>query len=131
MMNRVWGAPAQTHADPVDRGVAPFEPVTCRSPGSRESSQFQHGDAGQMTFYLNYWKREMTGPTDGPPVGLLLCCDKDQTKVECAIGGLDQQLFVSRYLVALPKPTEIERLIQRDRALWEQRRATNTGPIPI
>jgi hypothetical protein len=41
--------------------------------------------------------------------------------VEYAIGGLDQQLFVSRYLVALPKPNEIERLVERDRALWERR----------
>jgi len=92
--------------------------------------QFQHGDAGQMNFYLNYWKREMTGPTDAPPVGLLLCSDKDQTKVEYATGGLDQQLFVSRYLVALPKPTDIEQLIERDRALWEQRRATGIAPMP-
>jgi len=92
--------------------------------------QFQHGDAGQMNFYLNYWRREMTGPTDASPVGLLLCSDKDQTKVEYAIGGLDQQLFVSRYLVALPKPTDIEQFIERDRALWEQRRATNAAPMP-
>lgn len=91
--------------------------------------QFQHGDAGQMNFYLNYWRREMTGTTDASPVGLLLCSDKDQTKVEYAIGGLDQQLFVSRYLVALPKPTDIEQLIERDRALWEQRRATNAAPM--
>jgi hypothetical protein len=54
-------------------------------------------------------------------VGLLLCSDKDQTKVEYAIGGLDQQLFVSRYLIALPKANEIERLVERDRALWERR----------
>jgi predicted nuclease of restriction endonuclease-like (RecB) superfamily len=82
---------------------------------------FHHSDAGQMNFYLNYWKREVTSPEDNPPVGLLLCSDKDQTKVEYAIGGLDQQLFVSRYLVALPKPNEIERLVERDRALWERR----------
>jgi predicted nuclease of restriction endonuclease-like (RecB) superfamily len=82
---------------------------------------FQHSDAGQMNFYLNYWKREITSPEDNPPVGLLLCSDKDQTKVEYAIGGLDQQLFVSRYLVALPTAHEIERLVERDRALWEQR----------
>jgi hypothetical protein len=49
---------------------------------------------------------------------------KDQTKVEYAIGGLDQQLFVSLYLVALPKPNEIERLVERDRALWERRGET-------
>ena len=78
-----------------------------------------------MNFYLNYWKREVTTPEDNPPVGLLLCSDKDQTKVEYAIGGLDQQVFVSRYLVALPKPNEIEQLIERDRALWEQRGGKN------
>jgi len=86
---------------------------------------FQHTDAGQMNFYLNYWKREVTSLEDNPPVGLLLCSEKDQTKVEYATGGLDQQLFVSRYLVALPKATEIERLVERDRALWERRGATN------
>jgi YhcG PDDEXK nuclease domain len=79
-----------------------------------------------MNFYLNYWKREVTSPEDNPPVGLLLCSDKDQTKVEYAIGGLDHQVFVSRYLVALPEPNEIEKLIERDRALWERRGESKT-----
>jgi predicted nuclease of restriction endonuclease-like (RecB) superfamily len=83
---------------------------------------FQHGDAGQMNFYLNYWRREVTPPEDHPPVGLLLCSDKDQTKVEYATAGLDRQLFVSRYLVALPKPEELQQLIENDRAAWEQQR---------
>lgn len=81
---------------------------------------FEHGDAGQMNFYLNYWKAELMQPGDQPPVGLLLCTDKEQTKVEYATGGLDHQLFVSRYLVALPKPEELQRLIETDRAVWEQ-----------
>jgi predicted nuclease of restriction endonuclease-like (RecB) superfamily len=81
---------------------------------------FQHGDAGQMNFYLNFWKDQMMQPGDQPPVGLLLCADKDQTKVEYSIAGLDHQLFVSRYLVALPKPEDLERLIETDRAVWEQ-----------
>lgn len=86
---------------------------------------FQHGDAGQMNFYLNYWNAEVTAEEDQPPVGLLLCSDKDQTKVEYATAGLDHQLFVSRYLVALPKPEQLQELIERDRAVWEQRRADN------
>ncbi len=81
---------------------------------------FQHGDAGQMNYYLNYWKEQIRGKGDQPPVGLLLCTDKDQTKVEYATGGLDQQIFVSRYLVALPKPEELQHLIETDRAAWEQ-----------
>ena len=87
---------------------------------------FQHGDAGQMNFYLNYWKDREMEPADDPPLGLILCAGKDSAKVEYATAGIDQQLFVSRYLVALPKPEELERLIENDRALWEQRhRETN------
>jgi predicted nuclease of restriction endonuclease-like (RecB) superfamily len=81
---------------------------------------FRHGDAGQMNFYLNYWKDQVMAEGDNPPVGLLLCTDKDQTKVEYATGGLDHQIFVSRYLVALPKPEQLEQLIETDRAAWEQ-----------
>lgn len=84
--------------------------------------KFRHADAGQMNFYLNYWKANMMVEGDNPPVGLLLCSDKDETKVEYAVGGLSRKLFVSRYLVALPKPEELERLIDADRAAWEQRR---------
>lgn len=62
----------------------------------------------------------MMAEGDNPPVGLILCTDKDQTKVEYAVGGLDRKLFVSRYMVALPKPEEIQRLIEDDRACWEQ-----------
>lgn len=82
---------------------------------------FQHADAGQMNFYLNYWKDQMLGKGDNPPVGLILCTDKDETKVEYATGGLDHKLFVSRYLVALPKPKEIQHFIEKDRVAWEQK----------
>ncbi|MBU4304758.1 MAG: DUF1016 family protein [Candidatus Omnitrophica bacterium] len=85
---------------------------------------FQHGDAGQMNFYLNYWKEQMMHEGDNPPVGLILCTDKDQTKVEYAVGGLDRKLFVSRYMVALPKPEEIKRFIENDRAYWEQQQSS-------
>ena len=86
---------------------------------------FQHGDAGQMNFYLNYWNAEVVVDGDQPPMGLLLCSDKDQTKVEYATAGMDHQLFVSRYLVALPKPEQLQQLIERDRTVWEQCRADN------
>jgi hypothetical protein len=73
-----------------------------------------------VNFYLNYWKAEVMPPGDQPPVGLLLCTGKNQTKVEYATAGLDHQLFVSRYLVALPKPEDLQRLIETDRAAWQQ-----------
>ena len=81
---------------------------------------FKHGDAGQMNFYLNYWKDNMLAPGDQPPVGLILCTDKKQTRVDYATAGMDPQLFVSRYLVALPKPEDLQALIERDTAAWLQ-----------
>jgi len=90
--------------------------------------KFRHADAGQMNFYLNYWKANMLGQSDNPPVGLLLCADKDNTKVKYATGGLDHKLFVSRYLVALPKPEQIKQLIETDRTAWEQKRQEVPNP---
>ena len=69
-----------------------------------------------MNFYLNYWKANELGEGDNPPVGLLLCSGKDTTKVEYATAGMDQQLFVSRYLVALPSPEQLRALLEADRA---------------
>jgi predicted nuclease of restriction endonuclease-like (RecB) superfamily len=80
---------------------------------------FRHGDAGQMNFYLNYFKRHITAADDNPPAGIILCSDRDQTKVEFATAGLDNQLFVSRYLVALPSTEELREFIQRDREAIE------------
>jgi hypothetical protein len=61
----------------------------------------------------------MMGVQDNPPVGIILCSDRDQTKIEFATAGLDNQLFVSRYLVALPSAEELREFIQRDREAIE------------
>jgi predicted nuclease of restriction endonuclease-like (RecB) superfamily len=80
---------------------------------------FSHGDAGQMNFYLNYFKQKMMATDDNPPVGVILCSDKNQTKVQFATAGLDNQLFVSRYLVALPSAEELRKFIENDREAIE------------
>lgn len=69
-----------------------------------------------MNFYVNWFKANMMQKGDNPPVGILLCTDKDGTDVEFATAGMDQKLFVSRYLTALPSAEELEALIEADRA---------------
>ncbi|MEI8188645.1 MAG: PDDEXK nuclease domain-containing protein [candidate division NC10 bacterium] len=76
---------------------------------------FTHGDAGQMNFYLNWWKKHGIEMGDQLPIGILLCSDRDRTKVEFATAGMDNKLFVSRYLVALPSPKQLQEFIERDR----------------
>ena len=85
---------------------------------------FEHADAGQMNFYLNWWMKHGVATGDNPPVGIVLCSDQDQATVEFATGGLDQKLFVSRYLVALPSAKQLTRFLEQDRerleALWSR-----------
>lgn len=77
---------------------------------------FRHTDAGQMNFYLNWWKANALEPGDNPPVGILVCSDRDRTEVEFATAGMDNQLFVSRYLTALPTAERLQRFLEADRA---------------
>lgn len=80
---------------------------------------FRHTDAGQMNFYLNWFKANMADKNDNPPVGILLCSNKDHTEVEYATAGMDNKLFVSRYLTALPSVAQLKTLVESDRARLE------------
>jgi len=77
---------------------------------------FQPADAGQMNFYVNWFKANMMTQGDNPPIGILLCSDKDGAEVEFATAGMDQKLFVSRYLTALPSAEQLKAFLERDRA---------------
>jgi hypothetical protein len=48
---------------------------------------------------------------DNQQVGVLLCTDKNHALVEYALADMDNQLFVSKYLLELPKKEEMQRLI--------------------
>lgn len=74
---------------------------------------FTHANAGQLNTYLNYYKKHEMQPGDNPPVGLLLCTDKDHALVEYALGGMDENLFVSTYRVALPDAAKLESFLQQ------------------
>ena len=76
---------------------------------------FQPPDAGQMNFYVNWFKANMMAKGDEPPVGILLCSDKDGAEVEYATAGMDQKLFVSRYLTALPSAQKLRAFLEADR----------------
>ena len=85
---------------------------------------FRPADAGQMNFYVNWFKAHMMAAGDGPPVGIILCSDRDQTEVEFATGGMDNRLFVSRYLTTLPSAEQLKAFLERDRAQLEAFHAT-------
>jgi hypothetical protein len=68
-----------------------------------------------MNVYLNYYRKNEMSEGDNPPVGIILCGDKDDTLVEYATsGGMDDHLFVSKYLVKLPEKKVFENFIKRE-----------------
>lgn len=77
---------------------------------------FEPADAGQMNFYVNWFKAHMLTDGDQPPIGVILCSEKDGAVVEFATAGMDQKLFVSRYLTALPSAAQLKDFLERDRA---------------
>jgi len=79
-----------------------------------KTERFHHSHAGQLNMYLEYYKKYEMAQGDKPPVGILLCTDKDQEHVEFATAGLDDKVFVSQYLVALPDKQELEQFIKRE-----------------
>ena len=79
-----------------------------------KTRKFKHTDAGQMNFYLNYFRDNEMSPGDNPPVGIVLCTDKKSSTVKFATGSLDNKLFVSRYQVQLPTIKELEEFIRQD-----------------
>lgn len=74
---------------------------------------FNHSNAGQLNTYLNYYKKHELQAGDNPPIGLLLCTHKDHALVEYALGGIDKNLFVSTYQVALPNEATLKAFLEK------------------
>ena len=45
------------------------------------SGELTHQDLGQMQMYVNYYTRELMNPGDNPPVGIVLCAEKNDAVV--------------------------------------------------
>ena len=58
--------------------------------------------AGQLNMYLNYYAAEVNDEHDNPPIGIILCTDKDSVAAEYALGGLSNNIFASRYVSYIP-----------------------------
>lgn len=73
---------------------------------------------GQMNMYLNYYNMEVNDEGDNEPIGIILCADKDEIAAEYALGGLNNQIFASKYTLYIPEKEklieEVEKLINEN-----------------
>jgi predicted nuclease of restriction endonuclease-like (RecB) superfamily len=74
---------------------------------------FSHENIGQLNTYVTWYRQHMMADGDNPPVGILLCAQKDRALAEYALGGMNNRLFVSKYQLHLPKPKQLQRALER------------------
>lgn len=83
---------------------------------------FSHSDAGQMHMYLNYAASNWTHPHENPPVGLILCANKNDAVAHYALDGLPNTVMAAEYKLALPdEKLLVEELKRTQRAIEEMR----------
>ena len=80
-----------------------------------KTHEFTHEDAGQMNFYLNHHIDNDLQEGDNPPIGIVLCSVKNETVVRYATGALDNQIFVSKYMLQLPDEKTLLNFINKEK----------------
>jgi predicted nuclease of restriction endonuclease-like (RecB) superfamily len=77
-----------------------------------KTKHVKHQDIGQMNMYLNYFKAEENTEGDNPPIGIVLGANKNDILVEYAIGGISNNIFVSKYQLYLPDKKVLEEKVK-------------------
>ena len=82
---------------------------------------FTHADAGQMHLYLNYAREHWVREGENPPVGLILCSEKDEALARYALEGLPNNVMAGEYRITLPDEKLLATELDRTRQAMELR----------
>lgn len=83
--------------------------------------KFTHADAGQMHTYLNYAREHWTQEGENPPVGLILCSERDDALAKYALEGLPNKVLAREYRLTLPNEKQLVNEIEQTRQIIEKR----------
>jgi predicted nuclease of restriction endonuclease-like (RecB) superfamily len=78
-----------------------------------KNDAFRHENLGQLNSYVSYYKTYQMSEGDQPPIGILLCTQKNHEMVKFALADMKNSLFVSRYQLQLPPQEAIEAFLQQ------------------
>lgn len=83
-----------------------------------KTTKLNIADGGQLNTYLNYYRTEINESDDNPPIGIILCAEKDEITAEYILDGFQNKVFASKYVTILPdKKTlveEVEHVLKED-----------------
>jgi predicted nuclease of restriction endonuclease-like (RecB) superfamily len=76
--------------------------------------KFKHEHLSQLNSYVAYYNDQVKQMDDNPTIGILLCTEKGNKMVEYALAGMEEKLFVSKYLVQLPQKEQLIQFIENE-----------------
>lgn len=76
---------------------------------------------GQLNMYLNYYAAEINDEHDNPPIGIILCTDKDSVSAEYALGGLSNNIFASKYVSYIPNKEQLIAQVESVLREWREK----------
>lgn len=84
--------------------------------------ELAHQDIGQMDGYVRMYEAHAKVEGDNPTIGLILCSEKNAAVAHYSVLQDSRQLFAAKYQFTLPSEAELQREIERERALIENQR---------
>ena len=84
--------------------------------------KFTHADAGQMHVYLNYAREHWTCAGENPPVGLILCAQKNRSLAHYALDALPNKILAAEYKLVLPNEEQLIEELSRVHKMVEIRK---------
>jgi predicted nuclease of restriction endonuclease-like (RecB) superfamily len=75
---------------------------------------FKHEHLSQLNSYVAFYNDQVKQIDDNPTIGILLCTEKGNKMVEYALAGMEEKLFVSKYLVQLPQKEQLIQFIENE-----------------
>lgn len=76
-----------------------------------KNEEFSYENFGQLNAYVSHYRENEMQPGDNPPIGILLCTRKGKKMVEYALAGMDNNIFVSTYMLQLPDKKTLEEFL--------------------
>ncbi len=90
--------------------------------------KFSHADAGQMHLYLNYAREHWMVSGENPPVGIILCAEKDEAVVRYALEGLPNKVLAAAYRTTLPAEEVLAAQLRKSARLLTTRTPRRSTP---
>ncbi len=72
-----------------------------------------------MQMYVNYYERTQMVEGENPPIGIILCAQRNHAVVRFTLPENQKQIFVAKYIPYIPTEEELQAEIMREKELIE------------